>query len=200
MNSGVCIRGSTYGDTTDDYYGLLKEVIQLEYPALPIKRVVLFKCEWFDITPNVGIKVHKHYNLVDINHKKRLNKYEPFILASQAEQVVYIPYPSLRRDKADWYAVCKVKPRAIIVMPQINVTEPIPDQAFQNEAVQILQIDTEVADEQIGPLDDPSGEPLELASVEEEEQPDEEVLLSSSESEEEDEDEIHVYDDDSDSE
>ncbi|XP_058000739.1 uncharacterized protein LOC131178813 [Hevea brasiliensis] len=169
MNSGVCIRGSTYGDTTDDYYGLLKEVIQLEYPALPIKRVVLFKCEWFDITPNVGIKVHKHYNLVDINHRKRLNKYEPFILASQAEQMVYIPYPSLRRDKADWYTVCKVKPRATVVMPQINVTEPILDQAFQNEAVQVLQIDTEVADEHIGPLDDPSGEPLELASVKEEE-------------------------------
>ncbi|XP_057990748.1 uncharacterized protein LOC110633890 [Hevea brasiliensis] len=101
MNSGVCIRGSTYGDNSNNYYGILKEVVQIEYSALPIKRTILFKCEWFDLTLDVGIKVHKQYNIMDINLQKRLNKYELFILASQAEQVVYFPYPSLRRDKAD---------------------------------------------------------------------------------------------------
>ncbi len=144
MNSGVCIMVSTYGDNSNDYYGILKEIVQLEYPALPIKRTVLFKCEWFDLTLDVGFKVHKHYNLVDIHHRKRLNKYEPFILASQAKQVVYIPYPNLRWDKANWYVVCKIKLRYFIIMPQTNVTKQILDQAFQDEVVEPLQINTEV--------------------------------------------------------
>ncbi|XP_057999062.1 uncharacterized protein LOC110665227 [Hevea brasiliensis] len=196
MNSGFCIRGSTYDDNSNDYYGILKEVVQIEYPALPIKRTILFKCEWFDLTPDVGIKVHKQYNIVDINLRKRLNKYEPFILASQAEQVVYLPYPSLRRDKADWHAVCKVKPRSIVIMPQTNLTEQMSDQAFQDEAVEVFQIDTQVEGEQIGPLNDPSGEPLELIAAEEEELLDETNLDFTTESDEEDEEELHEYDDD----
>ncbi|KAJ9140449.1 hypothetical protein P3X46_031097 [Hevea brasiliensis] len=197
MNSGVCIRGSTYGDNFNDYYGILKEVVQIKYPALPIKRTILFKCEWFDLTPDVGVKVHKQYNIVDINLRKRLNKYEPFILASQAEQVVYLPYPSLRRDKADWYALCKVKPRSIIIMPKTNLTEQMSDQAFQDEAVEVFQIDTQVEGEQIGPLNDPSGEPLELIAAEEEELLDETNLDFTTESDEEDEKDLHEYDDDS---
>lgn len=37
--------GSIYKDNTNNYYGILTKVVQLEYPALPIKRIVLFKCE-----------------------------------------------------------------------------------------------------------------------------------------------------------
>lgn len=102
INSGVCIKDSTYGNNFNGYYGILIEVVQPEYLALPIKRVVLFRCEWLDLTLNIGVKIHKHYNLVDINHKWRLNTCEPFILASDAEQVIYILYPSLKRDKFDW--------------------------------------------------------------------------------------------------
>ena len=77
------------------------EIVKLEYPILPIKRTVL-KCEWLDLTPNVGMKVHKQYNLVDVNHTKRLNKSEPFVLTVQAAQVNYVTYPSLRRNKCSW--------------------------------------------------------------------------------------------------
>nr|GEZ42574.1 hypothetical protein [Tanacetum cinerariifolium] len=94
--------------------GPLRKIVQLEYPSLPIKRVVLFRCDRFDPTPNVGMKVHKGYNLVDVNHKRRFNKYEPFILASQSSQVYYTSYPSLRRDKVDWWALSKAKPRSFI--------------------------------------------------------------------------------------
>nr|GEX69802.1 hypothetical protein [Tanacetum cinerariifolium] len=58
-NSGVSLKGSNYSDESNDYYGILAEIVQLEYPALPIKRVVLFRCDWFDPTPNIGMKVHK---------------------------------------------------------------------------------------------------------------------------------------------
>ncbi|PWA89857.1 hypothetical protein CTI12_AA106750 [Artemisia annua] len=125
-NSGVCLKGSNYSDESTDYYGILVEIVQLEYLALPIKRVVLFKCDWFDPTPNVGMKVHKGYNLVDVNHKRRFNKYEPFILASQSSQIYYMSYPSLRHDKVDWWAVSKAKPKSFIDLPGVNL-------AFQDD-------------------------------------------------------------------
>ena len=88
--------------------------MQLEYPRLPIKWTILFKCNWFDHTINVGMKVHQQYFLVDVNLKNKLNKDEPFILAMQAVQVYYVPYISLRKEKSNWLAVCKVKVRPVI--------------------------------------------------------------------------------------
>ena len=81
-NCGVCIKDSNSSDTEIHYYGCLIEVLRLEYPRLSIKRIVLFNYEQFDPTINSGIKVHKQYPLVDVNLKRRLNKYEPFILAA----------------------------------------------------------------------------------------------------------------------
>lgn len=53
-NNEVCTRGSVYGQPEDEYYGILQEVIQLEYLGLRIKQVVLFNCTWFDPTPKCG--------------------------------------------------------------------------------------------------------------------------------------------------
>ena len=61
------------------------EVVQLEFLALPIKRTVLFKCKWFDLTQNIGIRIHEQYKLVDVLHKISYRKYEPFIMAGQAQ-------------------------------------------------------------------------------------------------------------------
>ena len=96
INSGVCIKGSNYSVLSSDYYGTLKEIIQLEYPALLTKRIVIFKCDRFDPTLNIGMKVYKDYNPVDINYRRRFNKYEPLILAKHASQVYYAPYPSMK--------------------------------------------------------------------------------------------------------
>ena len=59
MNSRVCIRGSNLSVDESDYYEKLEEIMDLEYLALPIKRTVLFKCDWFGPTPNLGTKAHK---------------------------------------------------------------------------------------------------------------------------------------------
>ena len=109
QNSGVCVKGSNYSDNSYDYYGLLEEVIVIEYYGK--LRTSLFKCRWFDPTPNVGTRVHRQTALVEIHRNRRFNKYEPFILASQACQVYFLPYPSMRRERQDWLAVCKVQPR-----------------------------------------------------------------------------------------
>ena len=121
MNSGVCIKGSNYSASNIDFYGRLVEILQLEYPALPIKRTILFKCEWFDPIPNLGTRIHHQYNLVDVHHRKSYWKYDPFILAVQAEQVCYTTYSTTRRNSSDWWAICKIKARSVVEVPETDV-------------------------------------------------------------------------------
>ena len=134
-NSGVCIKGELM-----DYYGKFTEILEIEYPALLIKHCVLFKCEWFDPKPNVRIKVNYAYNLVEINQRRRLTNFEPFVLAMQTTQVYYLPFPSLRRDKVDWLAVCKVKPRGIFEMKVARQDKRIESEAFQEEELEDHEI------------------------------------------------------------
>ncbi|KAL0392894.1 UNVERIFIED_CONTAM: hypothetical protein Sradi_2512200 [Sesamum radiatum] len=64
--------------------------------------------------PARGMKVHLRYHIVDINFKKLYPKDDPFILAQQAVQVYFTKYPSMKRDKANWMVVCKIKARRVV--------------------------------------------------------------------------------------
>ena len=44
MNSGVFVRSFDSGNSEDDFYGLLDEIIEIKYHEPLIMRVVLFKC------------------------------------------------------------------------------------------------------------------------------------------------------------
>ena len=179
MNSGVCVRGTQYVEGENDFYGVLADIIELEYPALPMKKTVIFKCDWFDPTDS-GTHTNTRYNMVDVNHRRRYNKYEPFILAEQADQVHYLPYPSKRRDKVNWWAVCKIKARSELDMPEIIIL------AFQDDIEEnplIAETDeepTNLADQN----EEADEEALHIPLVEEPE-----VDFSSSDEEEEEEEE-----------
>ena len=115
MNSGICVKASGSGDDRLDFYGLLQEILELEYIGDPFnQKVVLFKGRWFDPTSRGTKLVHPNYDFVEVNHKKEYQKYEPFILAQQAVQVYYVDYPGAKRDRVDWWAVCKTKPHNAI--------------------------------------------------------------------------------------
>ena len=77
-----------------DFYGVLKEVIVLEYNAFTNRtspKVVLFKCRWFDVyNEGRGIKRDKLGGTL-INVTRNLQTNEPFALACQIRQVFYIP-------------------------------------------------------------------------------------------------------------
>ncbi|KAH0717853.1 hypothetical protein KY285_013884 [Solanum tuberosum] len=159
MNSGVCISDPNFGD----YYRRIKEIIQVEYREAPLKQIVLFKCEWFDPTMDVGVKRHNQYKLVDINHRRRYKKYEPFILAMQATQVCYVPYPSKKKDKDDWAAVLKDKPRNVIELPNEEVaTVSEVNVSFQVEEVEVHEIDMTVFIDEKILLNDPNGDVIEI--------------------------------------
>ena len=83
---GVREIGWNSSDETD-FYGKLEDIIDLEYRALPIKRVTLFKCQWFDQTTTGyghGTRIRPRYKLVDVHIGWSYRKYDPFMLASQA--------------------------------------------------------------------------------------------------------------------
>ena len=45
-NSGVYIKGTNYSASENDYYDILKEIVELEYLGEPIKKKVLFNYDW----------------------------------------------------------------------------------------------------------------------------------------------------------
>ncbi|EOY13370.1 Uncharacterized protein TCM_031929 [Theobroma cacao] len=122
MNCGVCIKRSFYNDHERDFYGILVDIIELEYFGIG-NRVVLFKCHWFDTEK--GITVDRLHGLVDVNYNSILASNEPFVLAAQTHQVYYSSYPSRRRDQRDWWAVFKTKAKSRFQIP-ISGVKPDP--------------------------------------------------------------------------
>ena len=87
----------------------------------PAQTIVLFKCDQFDTTSKVGVRIHPRYKLVDVNHKKKYPRFDPFVLAQQAIQVYYTPYPSTKRDIRDWWTVFKVRARHVVDAPVVDL-------------------------------------------------------------------------------
>ena len=67
-----------------NYYGILKDVIELAYLGTSGNKVVVFECEWFDPSINRGTRVHQSYKIVEVNHTRRYERFDPFIIASSA--------------------------------------------------------------------------------------------------------------------
>lgn len=135
MNSGVCVKGSSYNSDESDYYGLLTDVIQLEYfcPGMIPTTIVLFKCKWFDPTPELGYRVITRHGLVEVNMTRKLNQYEPFVLAAQAHQVYFAGYAASKKERRDWCVVYKIRARHMIDSPDLpdqddeeSITTPPP--------------------------------------------------------------------------
>jgi len=153
-NSGVCVKAADNSPDEDNFYGQLLEIIEVEYPGMPIKRVTLFKCHWYDPTTtgnSHGTNIHKRYKLVDIHQGRSYRIYDPFVLASQASQVYYLPYPSTRQNLKDWRSVCKVKQNKF----DNAIQQESKDAAFQEENREHIEIEDGVSQT---PLLDPSGE------------------------------------------
>ena len=143
-NSGVCVKAADNNQDEEDFYGQLLEIVEVEYPGILIKRVMLFKRHWYDPTTtgnSHGTKIHKRYKLVDIHQGRSYRLYDPFVLASQACQVYYLPYPSTRQNLKDWRAVCKVKQNKF----DKEIDQESKDAAFQEENRDRIEIEEDVS-------------------------------------------------------
>ena len=129
QNSGVALvaesacfeRGnndrSIIGNKT--YYGIIKEIVELNYEHKG--NVVLFKCAWVDNcvqdkwvkTDQLGVTSVNFKHLFNTGEKE---SDEPFILASQAVQVFYVPDPV----DTEWVSIHQSKPRDFYDMDNLE--------------------------------------------------------------------------------
>ncbi|KMS95663.1 hypothetical protein BVRB_005980, partial [Beta vulgaris subsp. vulgaris] len=123
QNSGVVVKGDEESGQKD-FYGVLEKVIVLEYDALKNRtspNIVLFKCKWFNVfDEGKGIK-KGNLGAVLINVTQRLKTNESFALASQIEQVFYVPC----HNEPQWRFVIKANPRNFFDFPNDEETEEI---------------------------------------------------------------------------
>ena len=63
MNCGICVKGNCYNDLERDFYGILIDIVEVEYFGIGNK-VVLFKCHWFDTER--GLRIHPYHGLTEI--------------------------------------------------------------------------------------------------------------------------------------
>ena len=83
------------------YFGVIQEIIILGYYCV---QHTLFKCDWVNVHKKNGMKVDElGFTMVNIKMCLSNNKVQddPFILASQAKQVLYVQ-DTLEND---WYVV-----------------------------------------------------------------------------------------------
>ncbi|WMV29982.1 hypothetical protein MTR67_023367 [Solanum verrucosum] len=105
-NCGIVVAGETdEEDKTIDYYGELKYILELQF--IGGRRLVLFRCMWFDVYDNErGVKMDE-YNIVSVNPQRFLKTDNPFVLANQASQVFY----AKDHSNKGWNVVRKFLPR-----------------------------------------------------------------------------------------
>ncbi|XP_019224668.1 PREDICTED: uncharacterized protein LOC109206305 [Nicotiana attenuata] len=147
QNSGVMVVSKTesYVSTSDNtpksanitYYGRLNDIVELNY--YEEFKVVLFKCDWVDVTKGRGVKeddlgftLVNFSRLTDSGDRER---HEPFIFAEQAQQVIFI------QDSEDheWFVPRLIKPRDIFNMGEENSLQF--ESSMQSDAIDLTLLE-----------------------------------------------------------
>ena len=96
QNSGVLVEGNQ-GDMKVEFYGVLTDIYEFTY--VRNKRVFLFKCKWWDTNMR---HVQDDDELKSIKVTRTLYENDPYVLASQPKQTLYLEDIKLG---VEWYVV-----------------------------------------------------------------------------------------------
>ena len=92
------------------YYGVLTNIVELHY--LSGNRVILFKCDWWDVL-NIGKGIkNDEYGFICLNFECTICTDELFVLASQTKQVLYVQ----NSNAENWHIVIEIKTRRVYDM------------------------------------------------------------------------------------
>src|SRR4051812_44678861 len=151
-NSGVCVK-SDDDDISTYWYGVLEEIHEYYFTNDPNKKVVLFKCDWYDSSP-LGTKIHRLFKFVEVNKVRRYRaSYDLFIFAHQACQVYYTSFPEGHRG---WKSVVRIAARSVVDEGSLQLA------AFQDDDIIGVNVDdTDV----IYRLRDPDGDDESIINV-----------------------------------
>ena len=122
VNTGVFTKGSRGADGANyvDYYGRLQNVYELTFNRTNIElKLVVFKCHWFDpcTGPHGGQRSEPSIGLVEVKPSTTYHGSDVFVVAHQAFQVYYLPYPCKKEGLIGWEVVFHVSPRGKLPMP-----------------------------------------------------------------------------------
>jgi len=138
---------SSAGDAPmPDFYGMLHQILEVEYPGMVRLKLILFRCKWFDPTIGRGTRQNR-WGGIDVNPGRSYGKYDPFILANQGDQVCFVPYPTIKRRKEEWWAAVKIEPRGVLTIRD-DTPNDAPFQGARDTIIPI-QIATEDAPGQV---------------------------------------------------
>ena len=112
INTGVFTKGlDEY-----DYYGRLQSVYELTFNRANVQlNLVVFKCHWFD--PRGGQRNTKSIGLVEVRPSTTYSGSDVYIVAHQAKQVYYLPYPCQKAELKGWEVVFQVSPHGNLPIP-----------------------------------------------------------------------------------
>ncbi|KAK8585099.1 hypothetical protein V6N13_139038 [Hibiscus sabdariffa] len=133
QNNGVLVKG-VHNSKETDFYGQLTDIIELDY--CNGNRVFIFKCDWW----NVGDKkngLRTNGDLISVNVNRKWYTGDPFVLATQVEQVFYIDDV---KNGDNWKIVQKTNSRHIYNVP--DVEENVSDLASNHEPYQQFEPDS----------------------------------------------------------
>lgn len=105
VNSGISTKAGNI-----IYYGVLKEILEVEFPGVLNLKCIVLMCDWYDPRIGRGVRQDK-FGVTEVKTSRNLDKYDPFILASQADQVCYISYPRVTPTEDTWVTVTQINPR-----------------------------------------------------------------------------------------
>lgn len=73
---------------------------------------------------------------------RRYQQFDPFIIAQNAKQVYYVPYPAMRTDKRGWCVAVTTKPRGRIEIDDVEDETPFQadESSHVNEQIEVERI------------------------------------------------------------
>lgn len=160
QNSGVVVKGG-HGNNEINYYGVVQDIVEIDY--LGEKRsVVVFKCDWFNSEPEKGLRIDKEWGIYSINLNSKWYKDQQYVLASQVNQVFYVPDIQLG---GRWHIIQSFSPRNVFDVPEnehfgeveevyqeqgsnftIVIDLPVCDPSLARGSMQLQQVDSVTVD------------------------------------------------------
>lgn len=96
---------STSGDLI--YYDVLGEILEVQYPGMLGMKCIIFNCDWYNPIEGYSVR-HDQFGVTSLHSDRGLQKYDPFILVLQADQMCYIRYPRVTTAQDLWLTVTSI--------------------------------------------------------------------------------------------
>ena len=133
INTGVFVGGADQNKT--QFYGRLQKIYSLSFRrGAKDLHLVVFKCLWFD--PVHGLKSTPDIGLVEVKTASVYAGSDVFVVANQAKQVYYIPYPCQKPSLQGWEVVYQVSPHGKLPVPNDDDYNNINPNTYEGEFYQ----------------------------------------------------------------